>query len=66
MVLTPWFTGKTPPVREGWYEFRAFFYGEGYKTFMAYYYPELQTFHMQLDQPGFAISVFDKWRGVFK
>jgi hypothetical protein len=70
MKLTPWFPGSTPPVREGWYEFFTSLYhpySDGKPSqFMAYYYPNQQTFHLQKTDPGYAIASFDKWRGVAK
>jgi hypothetical protein len=67
MKLTPWYSGQTPPVREGWYEFNApiqqGFIG-GRSKFMAYYRPDLQTFHPKKNEPGYAIASFDQWRGM--
>jgi len=67
MKLTPWFSGQTPPVREGWYEFCAPIQTNLQRQrFMAYYRPNQMTFHLKQDEPGYAIACFDQWRGLAK
>lgn len=65
LKLTPWFSGSTPPVREGWYEFHTWIESWCvYKRFLAYYRPLPMTFHLKKNVPGFALASFDRWRGL--
>ena len=64
--VTPWFRGVCP-VREGWYEFNApIGWGLSRSVFMAYYRPELMTWHPKKNAPGYALASFDWWRGLAK
>ena len=65
--VTKWFHGTTPPIREGWYEFLVQLgWWFKRKKIMAYYRPELMTWHPKKDEPGYAIAAFDWWRGLAK